>query len=170
MKGLMMDFPLTTHAILEYGNRVFPHKEIVTKLPNGSWHRYHFSDLYQRAKQLSSALVHYFEVQPGDRVATFAWNHYQHIELYYGIPGAGAICHTINIRLSSAQTEYIINNAEDRYLFVDASLVALLEPIVSLLPSVEAFILLNAPKGFTTKLPNCIDYEELIAGEPDDED
>ena len=85
MKGLMMDFPLTTHAILEYGNRVFPYKEIVTKLPNGSWHRYHFSDLYHRAKKLSYALVHHLGVQPGDRVATFAWNHYQHVELYYGL-------------------------------------------------------------------------------------
>jgi fatty-acyl-CoA synthase len=170
MEGLMMQYLLTVPSILDHGNRVFPHKEIISILPDKTRHQYTYADLYKRSKQLRSALTHKLKVKKGDFIGTFAWNHYQHLELYYGIPGAGAICHTINIRLSSAQTEYIINNAEDRYLFVDASLVALLEPIVSLLPSVEAFILLNAPKGFTTKLPNCIDYEELIAGEPDDED
>ena len=85
----MMQSALTTTAIIEYGNRVFPHKEIVSKLPNGDWHRYKFADAYKRAKRLASVLVSQFGIKPGDRVATFAWNHYQHIELYFGIPGQG---------------------------------------------------------------------------------
>ena len=162
MKGLMMDFPLTTHAILEYGNRVFPHKEIVTKLPNGHWHRYHYSDLYQRVKKLSHALIHQLGVQPGDRVATFAWNHYQHVELYYGIPGAGAICHTLNIRLSTEQIIFIVNHAEAKIIFIDATLVPLFEKIAPYTTGVKQFILLNSPENFTTNLPNCILYEHLL--------
>ena len=153
-----MDFPLTTHAILEYGNRVFPHKEIVTKLPNGSWHRYHFSDLYLRAKKLSHALVHQLGVHPGDRVATFAWNHYQHVELYYGIPGAGAICHTLNVRLSVEQIIFIVNHAEAKIIFIDATLVPLFEKVAPYTTGVKNYVLLNAPDNFTTSLPNCILY------------
>ena len=102
-------------------------------------------------------------------VATYCWNHYQHLELYFGIPGAGAVCHTVNIRLSAQQTEFIINNAEDRCVFVDASLVAMLEPFASLLSSVEQFIVINAPKDFSTTLPRWIHYEDLIADCPDDQ-
>ena len=136
-----MDYPLTTHSILEYGNRVFPHKEIVTKLPNGDWHRYHFSDLYQRAKNLSSALVNHLGVQPGDRVATFAWNHYQHVELYYGIPGAGAICHTLNVRLSVEQIIFIVNHAEAKIIFIDATLVPLFEKVAPYTMGVKKYVL-----------------------------
>lgn len=162
MKGLMMDFPLTTHAILEYGNRVFPHKEIVTKLPDGSWHRYHFSDLYQRAKKLSSALIHVLGVQAGDRVATFAWNHYQHVELYYGIPGAGAICHTLNVRLSVEQIIFIVNHAEAKIIFIDASLVTLFEKVAPYTTGVKKYVLINTPENFNTSLQDTILYEDLL--------
>ncbi len=162
MQALMMDFPLTTHAILEYGNRVFPHKEIVTKLPDGSWHRYRYADLYQRVKKLSYALVHQLEVHPGDRVATFAWNHYQHVELYYGIPGAGAVCHTLNIRLSTEQIIFIVNHAEAKIIFIDATLVPLFEKIAPYTTGVKQYVLLNSPENFTTNLPNCILYEHLL--------
>ncbi len=162
MKGLMMDFPLTTHSILEYGNRVFPHKEIVTKLPNGDWHRCHFSDLYQRAKKLSSALVNHLGVQPGDRVATFAWNHYQHVELYYGIPGAGAICHTLNVRLSVEQIIFIVNHAEAKIIFIDATLVPLFEKVAPYTTGVKKYVLLNAPEDFKTTLSETKLYEDLL--------
>jgi fatty-acyl-CoA synthase len=85
------------------------------------------------------------------------------VELYYGISGIGAICHTINIRLSSQQTEYIINNSEDKVIFVDATLVPLLEKIAPLLETVEYYVILNRPKDFTTTLPNTLHYEDLLA-------
>jgi fatty-acyl-CoA synthase len=163
MKGQMMHYPLTTTAILEYGNRVFSHKEIITKLPDGSRHQYSFHDLYIRSKKLAHALVHQLNIKPGDKVATFAWNHYQHIELYYAIPGMGAVCHPLNIRLSGEQVEYIVNHAEDKVIFIDASLVPLFEKIAALTPMVQRFVLLNAPAGFVTTLPNTIHYEELLA-------
>ncbi len=163
MKGLMMDYPLTTNTILEYGNKVFHHKKIITYLPGGSRHEYSFGEMYQRCKKLANALTKKLGVSQGDIVGTFAWNHGPHVELYYGISGMGAVCHTINIRLSAQQTEYIINNSEDKVIFVDATLAPLLEKIAPLLETVEHFIILNATKDFKTTLPNTIHYEDLLA-------
>lgn len=157
-----MHWPLTIHSIIEYGNRVFPHKEIISILPNGSRHAYSYHDLYKRSKKLAHALVHRLHIKRGDKVATFAWNHYQHIELYYAVPGVGAVCHPLNIRLSPDQVEYIVNHAEDKVLFIDASLVPFFEKIAVLTPGLQHVIILNAPEGFTTTLHNTIDYEKLI--------
>ena len=167
MLGLMMDYPLTVNKMLDHGRRAYPNKEIISILPDKKRHQYTYTNLYQRSKKLSYALQHILHVKKGENIGTFAWNHYQHLELYFGIPGAGAVCHTINIRLSSNQTEFIINNAEDRYIFIDASLIAALEPIRALLPTVEKFIILNAPLGFTTSIADYIDYEDLIRDAPD---
>src|SRR5690606_33422104 len=102
MHGLMMDYQLTMDRILEHANRLYPIKRVTTKLPDGSFHRYTYADLYKRVKRLSKALVK-LGVGIGDRVGTFGWNTYQHLELYYAIPGAGAVCHTLNIRLFDDQ-------------------------------------------------------------------
>ena len=168
MEGLMMHYPLTISMMLDHGYHVYPKKEIVSILPDNTRHRYTYTDLYKRSKKLMYALVNNLGVKKRDTIGTFAWNHYQHLELYYGIPGSGAVCHTINIRLSALQSEFIINNAEDRFIFIDATLVPLIEPVAALLPTVEAYIILNAPQGFTTSLQPCVDYEDLVADAPDD--
>ncbi len=168
MEGLMMDYPLTTNTILEYGNSVYHHKKIITYLPDGTRHEYRFADMYKRCKKLANALTHTLGISKGDMVGTFAWNHGPHVELYYGISGIGAVCHTINIRLSGQQTEYIINNSEDKVIFVDATLVPLLEKIASLLETVEHYVLINAPADFKTTLPNTIHYEDLLAGQSEE--
>ncbi|MBB4080523.1 fatty-acyl-CoA synthase [Lewinella aquimaris] len=170
MQGLIQHFPLTTNAILEYGNRVFHHKRIITYLPGGKRHEYTFGEMYLRTKQLANALTDTLGIKPGDTVGTFAWNHGPHVELYYGISGIGAICHTINIRLSSNQIEYIINHSEDKVIFVDATLVPLLERIATQLETVEQFVLLNAPADFSTTLPNTLHYEDLLTEQPDEYD
>lgn len=170
LAGQMMQYPLTTHAIIDYGNRVFGHREIVSKLPDGSWHRYSYADMYKRTKLLAAALVNHLNVQPGDRVATFAWNHYEHIELYYGIPGAGAVCHPVNLRLSAEQIAYIVNHAEDKIMFIDASLVPLFEKIAAGAPNLRKYILLNAPADFKTSLPGAMHYEDLLATASNDFD
>src|SRR5580692_9788281 len=168
MLGQMMNHPLTIQSIIEYGRRVFPHKEIISKMPDGSWHRYTNAEMYKRTKRLASALISRLAVQPGDRVATFAWNHYRHFELYYAIPGVGAICHPLNIRLSSEQIEFIVNHAEDKVVFLDASLIKLFEPIASNLKTVKHIVLMNASTYLQSSLPNIIYYEDLIAeGEED---
>ncbi|WP_324026676.1 long-chain fatty acid--CoA ligase [Maribacter sp. BPC-D8] len=167
MNGLIMDYPLTTNTILKYANSAFPDKKLISYLPDGSRHEYTYGKLYKRCCQLANALKNKLGITKGDMVGTFAWNHYQHVELYYGIPGIGAVCHTINIRLSSQQTEFIINHSEDKVIFVDATLVPLLEKIAPKLETVEKYIIINAPKGFTTTLPNTIHYEDLIGEQLD---
>jgi fatty-acyl-CoA synthase len=140
MKGLMMDYPLTVPMLLDHGSRIFPKKEVISIMPDKSRHCYTFFDLHKRSKRLAHALRHQLGVGPGDMVGTYAWNHYQHLELYYGIPGAGAICHTINIRLSAVQTEFIVNDAEDKFIFIDATLVPFFEKIQDALETVKGYI------------------------------
>jgi len=161
----MMNAPLTTNSILEYGNRVFPYKKIITKRPDGSMHQYTYNDMYKRTMQLANALVNKLGIKQGDRIATFAWNHYQHLELYYGIPAMGGVCHPLNLRLSIEQITFIINHAEDKVVFVDATLLPLFEKVAQNLKNVEKFILLNAARDVKTTLPDIIFYEDLISSE-----
>jgi len=167
MQGLMMDYPLTINSILEHANRMYPHQRISTKMPDGSMHRYTYADLYKRSKRLGNVLRR-LGVQPGDRVATFAWNNYQHLEMYYGIPCSGAVCHTLNIRLFPAQLTYIINHAEDKVIFIDGSLLPLFERLAGQINSVEHFVLFNADEGIETRLPRISFYEDLMAEADDD--
>lgn len=165
MKGLMMNYPLTTSVIIEYGNRVFGHKEIVSKLPDGTWHRYKYADFYKRSKKLANALVNKLNIKHGERVATFCWNHYQHLEMYYAIPGVAAVCHTLNVRLSVDQIVFIIKHAEDKVIFFDATLNPLMEKVAPQVPADIKYIVVNAPAGFTTSVPNVTDYETFIGNE-----
>jgi acyl-CoA synthetase (AMP-forming)/AMP-acid ligase II len=169
MQGLMMDYQLTLDKILEHANRMYPHKQISTMLPNGSMHRYTYADMYRRVKRLSKALVK-LGVEPGDRVATFAWNNYQHMELYYAIPGAGAVCHTLNIRLFPEQLAYIVDHAEDHIVFIDATLLPLYERIANQITCVKHYVLINASPDTQTNLPNILYYEDLINDSDEDFD
>ena len=130
MQGQMMDYPLTLDRILEHANRLYPRKRITTGLPDGTLHRYTYADLHRRSKRLASALGG-LGIEPGDRVGTFAWNNYQHVELYFAVPCSGAVCHTLNIRLSADQLAYIVSHAEDKAVFVDATLLPLFEAVAA---------------------------------------
>ena len=164
LSGLMMDYPLTIDRVLEHGNRLYPYKQIKTKLPGGGLHTYTYRDLYRRVKRLCN-LLEGLGVAPGDRIGTFAWNNYQHVELYFGAPGAGAVVHTLNIRLFPEQLAFIINHAEDKVIFIDATLLPLIEAIAAEIGAVEHFVLFNTPpEGVEAKLPGQIhDYEALMA-------
>ena len=121
MRGNMMDFPLTLTAILERAGAQFPNVEIISRLPDDGaprFHRYTYADFYSRARALCGALLR-AGIQPGDRVATLMWNHYIHLECYFGIPASGAVMHTLNLRLHPDELTYIVNHAEDRFLIVD---------------------------------------------------
>jgi fatty-acyl-CoA synthase len=103
-------------------------------------------------------------------VGTFAWNNYQHLELYYAIPGAGAVCHTLNIRLFPDQLTYIINHAEDKVVFIDGTLLPLYEKLAGQTSSVQTHVLFNAPPAAAARLPNSVFYEDLIADSDEDFD
>ena len=171
LSGLMMDYSLTIDRVLEHGNRLYPNKQIKTKLPDGSLHVYTYRDLYRRVKRLCN-LLEGLGVEPGDRVGTFAWNNYQHVELYFGAPGAGAVLHTLNIRLFPEQLAYIINHAEDKVIFVDATLLPLIERVAEQIGGVKHFVLFNTPpEGVEANLPGQIhDYEALMAAAGDEYD
>jgi fatty-acyl-CoA synthase len=165
MHGLMMDYQLTLRPILERAYKLFPKRTIATKV-GPQLHRYTYADLYARAGQLAGALQR-LGVQPGDRVATLAWNSYRHLELYFGIPCMGAVCHTLNLRLPPEQLIYIINHAADKIIFVDQSLLPLLEKISEHLKTVEQVIVM-ADTPLQTTLKNALSYEDLLAAETPD--
>lgn len=168
MHGLMMDYQLTLDRILEHANKMFPKKQIITKLPTGEMHRYTYADLYTRCKKLGNVLQS-LGVEAGDRVGTFAWNNYQHVEFYFGIPGAGAVVHTLNIRLSPEQLAYIINHAEDKVIFVDGTLLPLIAKVADdIKDTVNHIVLYNVGKDVETPFENVLFYEDLMAEASDD--
>ncbi len=122
----MMDYPLTLAHLLERAGRYFPRTEIISRLPDRSLHRFAYSDFYRRSRALAVALTR-AGMRKGDRVATLMWNHYAHLEAYFGIPVAGGVVHTLNLRLHPDDIAYIANDAEDRFLIVDDVLLPLLD-------------------------------------------
>ena len=128
MDGLMMDFPLTLDTILRHAERIHGQREVVTRLPDKSWHRYTYAEMGHRAKCLSLALKR-LGIGPGDRVGTLCWNHYRHLEAYFGIPAGGCVLHTLNLRLHPDELAHIINEADDRAMIVDESLLPVWESV-----------------------------------------
>jgi acyl-CoA synthetase (AMP-forming)/AMP-acid ligase II len=166
MRSTMMDFPLTIGHIFEHGRTLYADSEVVTSEADGGRRRIQFGALADRAGQLAAALRR-LGVEPGDRVATFAWNNQEHQEAYFAIPGMGAVMHTINIRLSAEQIRYIIGHAEDSVLIADASLAPVLGPVLAdggdEVKSLRHLIVFG--EGDRSALPEHIDYEELLAAE-----
>jgi fatty-acyl-CoA synthase len=163
MTGLMMDYPLTLTHILERSAKLYPRKEISSRLGDRSMHRYTYADFYARVHRLAHVLQQ-LGVKPGDRVGTLCWNSYRHLELYFAVPCAGAVLHTLNLRLPSDQLSYIINHAEDRVIFVDASLLSILEPVRSELKSVRELVVLDDAGARSDDGPG--GYESLLASAP----
>jgi fatty-acyl-CoA synthase len=154
MNGLMMDFQLTLPTILRRSEAYFGDKEIVTRMPDRSFHRYTYADSGRRARALAVALQG-LGLERGDRVATLCWNHYQHHEAYLGIPCGGFVLHTLNLRLHPNDLAYIANHAGDRAVIVDRSLLPLLESFVGQTKIEHVFVVEDS-------------YEELLAGvDPD---
>lgn len=160
----MQNTPLLMSRIVGRGAALDPDIEVVTRQAKGS-HRQTLMQTWQRANQLAHALAAK-GIKPGDRVASFMWNNYRHLELYQGVPSMGAVLHTVNIRLSPADLEYIINHAEDRVLFADEDLLPLLEPLKDKLPKLELLVVCRHGEGGESSFPNQVDYEEFIAGQP----
>jgi len=159
MHGLMMDYPLTLRPILERAYKLYPKRELATKIGE-TMHRYTYADLYKRVGRLANALKR-LGVERGDRVATLAWNGYRHLELYFAIPCMGAVLHTLNLRLPPDQLVYIINHAEDKVICVDQSLLPILEKIADQLTTVKHFVVM-ADAPIQTTLPNAVSYETLL--------
>jgi acyl-CoA synthetase (AMP-forming)/AMP-acid ligase II len=163
MKGLMQDHPLLLSNVLTHAARWHGEAEIVTRSVEGPMHRTNYAELYVRTCQLANALRDKLGMNMGDILATVAWNTYRHMEIFYAVMGQGAIVHTLNPRLFQDQLEYIINHAQDQWLFVDLTFVPLLEKLQDKCPSVKGFIIMtDASHMPETSLRNVICYEVLL--------
>jgi len=166
--GQMMNRPLLISSLIQHADRYFGDREIVSRRVEGDIHRYTYRECHRRSRAMANALGG-LGVMMGDRVATLAWNGYRHLELYYAISGSGAVAHTINPRLHADQVAYIVNHAEDQYLFFDLSFLPLVEAIVSRCPTVRGYIAMcdrdRLPAD--SNIPNLICYEELVDTHPD---
>ena len=170
LAGQMMERPLLVSSILTHAALVHGKQEIVSCDAAGAIHRYTYRDAGKRVARLAHALVG-LGVQPGDRVATLAWNNYRHFELYYAISGIGAVCHTVNPRLFREQLVHIFNHAADRFLFVDPAIVPLVEDLSADLATVEGVVAMAgaADQPESEKL-DLLCYETLLEGQKDSYD
>ena len=168
MLGLMQDWPLTVDRILDHAKNWHGHREVVTRSVEGPIVRTTYAEIHSRARKVSNVLKDW-GVKPGDRIATLAWNTGKHMEVWYGIMGMGAVCHTLNPRLFPEQLIYIINHAEDRIIFVDLTFVPLLEAVLPHCPSVERVVVMTDEWHMpATKLPKAECYEQLLSGVSDE--
>ena len=164
MQGLMMNRPLAVIELLRYAAEIHGSAEIVSVRTEGDVHRQSYADTFQRTAQLAHGLSE-LSIETGDRIATLAWNGYRHFELYYAISGMGAVCHTINPRLSAEQMLFILNHADDRVLFADLTFVPILEALKDQLPdSLKLVVMTNAAHMPDTEL-DVLCYEDLLSGQ-----
>jgi fatty-acyl-CoA synthase len=160
LPGLMQDdFPLTLHHIRRRMGTSSPDASVLTLAQPGSVQRATFMEVSERIDRLARALGR-LGVEQGQRVATFAWNNQRHFELYFAIPCVGAVLHTLNVRLFEEQLTYIVNHAQDRVIFVDDSLVPVLEKLAPTFQTVEHYVVMG--DGDSGSLPNVLRYEELM--------
>jgi fatty-acyl-CoA synthase len=163
MLGLMQDWPLLCHRVIDHAAINHPERSVVSRSIEGPFHSITYPELRLRALKLAQRLAR-DGVRQGDRVATLAWNTWRHLEAWYGITGAGAIYHTVNPRLFPEQIVWIINHAEDRVMMTDLTFVPLLEKLADKLTSIERYVVLtDAAHMPKTTLRNAVPYEEWIA-------
>ena len=166
MLGVMSERPLLVSAILDHAAAYHRDTEIVSRSVEGTIYRHTYAEAERRSKRLARALLQ-LGIKPGERIGTLAWNTFRHFELYYGISGIGAVCHTINPRLFDDQIVYIVNHASDRLLFVDTTFLPLVERLAPQFPKDCRFVLLSEAE---TSLPIVGRYDDLIADQSEEFD
>ncbi len=167
MLGLMMEKPLLVSSLLEHAERFHPNQFVVSRLSDGNIVYNTYRDIAKRTRQLANALLA-LGTQPGDRIATIAWNTHRHLELYYACAGIGAICHTINPRLHTDQLSYIIEHAQNTLLFFDTDLAHVVEKVATVREGNLQWVALTDESGLSEKMPaGCLAYETLLSRETD---
>jgi len=169
MHGLMMGQPLLISSILDYAADYHGRTEMVSCTADRPAHHSSYGELRRRTRKLANALQGRLGARAGDRIATLAWNDHRHFELYYGISGVGAVCHTINPRLFPEQIAYIVNHAKDRFLFIDPMFLPLLERLADRLEPLERIVVLcDAERMPASSRATLLCYETLIQDQPDE--
>ena len=165
MKGMMQHRPLRIIDILTHAAEAFTDQGIISVRDEGDIHHATYPEILRRTAQLAHALDA-LGVQMGDRVATLAWNGHRHVELYYALAGIGAVCHTVNPRLSPEQMAYIFNHAGDSLLCIDPSLVPVAEAVAHEAPAGLRYIILSDRAHMPDTTLDALCYEDLLAGQP----
>ncbi|MEW9899984.1 3-(methylthio)propionyl-CoA ligase [Chitinivorax sp. PXF-14] len=167
LTGLMMHAPLQISALIQHAERWHGDTEIVSRRTEGDIHRYTWRDAHRRTRLLANALKR-LGCQAGDRIGTLAWNGYRHLEIYFATSGSELVCHTINPRLFPEQIAYIVNHAQDQYLFFDITFLPLLEALAPQLGGVKAFVAMTDRDHLPdSSLPRLLCYETLLEAEDD---
>ncbi len=169
MHGLMQDRPLLISSLISFADRFHGGTEIVSRTIEGPIHRYTYRDAHRRARQLAQALQR-LGVKEADRIGTLAWNGFRHLEIYYAVSGMGAVCHTINPRLFPDQITYIVNHAEDQYVFFDLTFAPLVAKLKPHCPKVRGWVAMTDRAHLPAELPDALVFEELVAAESGDYD
>ena len=163
MLGLMQDWPLLCHRIIDHAALNHGERPVISRSLEGPIHTTNYAKIRARALKVAQRLER-DGIRHGDRVATLAWNTWRHLESWYGILGVGAIYHTVNPRLFTDQIVWIVNHAEDRVMMTDVTFVPLLEKFADRLPSIERYIVFcDAAHMPKTTLRYAVPYEEWIA-------
>ena len=171
ISGLMQKKQFNVIDILKHAATWHGNVEVVTNSVEGGVHRIGYAKLYDRTSQLANALLR-LGVNSGDRIGTMAWNTWRHLECWYGLSGIGAICHTLNPRLFPDQIEYIVNHAQNRFIFVDTSFIPIISNILDKLPTLEGLVVMTDKENMTDDMLKigipvyC--YEELLEAETSD--
>ncbi len=155
--------------VLQHAAAAHGQVEVVTNSVEGGIARYTYSEIYSRTGQLANALQK-LGVKSGDRIGTMAWNTWRHLECWYAIGGSGAVCHTLNPRLFADQIDYIVNHAEDRFIFVDSTFVPVIAAVADRLPTLEGLVVMTDADHMpdVSALPMKVYcYEDLIKDEPE---
>ncbi len=164
MQGLMQAQQLTTAMLIRHAATNHPRREIVSRGADGTLTRSNWQSVERHARHIAAGLAD-LGLRPGDRVATLAWNRLPHLELYYGVSGAGMVLHTVNPRLFPEQIRYIIDHGGARILCVDPDLLSMVEPMLADLPKIERVIVLSDQADIpATSIADPISYESLIVG------
>lgn len=168
MLGLMQDWPLLLHKVIDHAATQHGDRQIVTRSIEGPIHRTDYAAVRTRALRVAKRIAAE-GIGIGDRVGTLAWNTWRHVEAWYAITGLGAICHTVNPRLFPEQIAWIIDHAGDRLILVDLTFVPLLEKLADRLPNIERYIVLTDEAHMPeTRLRNAVDYESWLAEADED--
>jgi len=163
MLGLMQDWPLLLHCVIDHAANFHGERKIITRSIEGPIHTTNYREVCARALKVSQRLQK-DGIKLGDRVATLAWNTWRHLETWYGITGIGAIYHTVNPRLFPEQICWIVNHAEDRMMFVDLTFLPILEKHAAGLKTIERYVILTDRAHMPqTNLKNAVAYEDWIA-------
>jgi fatty-acyl-CoA synthase len=166
MHGLMQDEPLLISSLITFADRFHGTTEMVSRTIEGPIHRYTLGEAHLRAKRLANALTRR-GVKQGDRIGTLAWNGFRHFEIYFAVSGMGAVCHTINPRLFAEQIVYIINHAEDRYVFFDLTFAPLVAKLRPQCPNVKGWVAMTDRAHMPKDVPDALCFEDLLAAESD---